>query len=201
MARTKQYQPELVVDVAMDVFWSQGYGATSVEDLAAATGLSRSSLYAEYGSKRALFGSAVDHYLQYLSSLLAPVADGGLEAVVAFFKRTGAGLGGFHRGCLMANGMAELGQTDDDFKRDAARYRSMIREALTVALEAAESTGQTEPGVSERRAEFLTTQLLGLFVELRSREIQSDSDAAASIVAEVASWQRLSFQRRLGKRG
>ena len=45
---------------AMHAFWTRGYEATSMQDLVAATGVNRASLYATYGDKRALFTAAVE---------------------------------------------------------------------------------------------------------------------------------------------
>ena len=39
----------------MDVFWQDGFAATSLDDLSAATGLNRPSLYGAFGDKRALY--------------------------------------------------------------------------------------------------------------------------------------------------
>ena len=199
MSRTKQYEPDKVVGIAMNTFWSQGYGATSIEDLAEATGLSRSSLYSEYGSKRALFSASVNHYLEYFSSRLAPLSDGGLEALEDFFEQISADQPGKPTGCLMVNTMTEFVPPDSNFADDAALYRIMVTDALLGALSAAEVRGDIDPGSSGRRADFLTTQLFGLFVELRAQSSRADLERSVeAILAEVGSWKRLSLKRRLG---
>ena len=48
----------------MCVFWLKGYEATSVEDLVAATGLSRSSLYQTFGAKQALIAKVLDRFAE-----------------------------------------------------------------------------------------------------------------------------------------
>ena len=199
MSRTKQYEPEIIAGIAMNVFWTQGYGATSIEDLAEATGLSRSSLYSEYGSKRALFSAAVNHYLEYFSSRLAPLSDGGLDALEEFFEQISADQPGKPAGCLMVNTMTEFVLADPSFADDAALYRIMVKDAFSDALAAAELSGEIDPGSSGRRADFLTTQLFGLFVELRAQSPRADIERSVeAILAEVGSWKRLSLKRRLG---
>ena len=59
MGRHKQFDDTVVVRAARDVFWQRGYASTSLADLEAATGLSRSSMYQTYGSKRGLFDRAL----------------------------------------------------------------------------------------------------------------------------------------------
>jgi TetR/AcrR family transcriptional regulator, transcriptional repressor for nem operon len=55
MARTKDFDEGEVLTRAMNLFWSRGYGATSMEDLVNALGISRSSLYDTYTDKHSLF--------------------------------------------------------------------------------------------------------------------------------------------------
>jgi AcrR family transcriptional regulator len=52
--RPRSFDPDEVLDRARAVFWNLGYAATSLDDLAAATGLNRPSLYAAFGDKHAL---------------------------------------------------------------------------------------------------------------------------------------------------
>ena len=54
MGRPKGYDRETVLLAARDLFWEQGYERTSIADLEERTGLNRSSLYTEFGSKRQL---------------------------------------------------------------------------------------------------------------------------------------------------
>ena len=47
---------------AMNLFWRQGYAATSIADLVACMGIGRGSLYNEFGNKHDLFVWALRHY-------------------------------------------------------------------------------------------------------------------------------------------
>lgn len=53
--RPRAYSPDAALGAARDAFWSAGYSATSLDDLAAATGMNRPSLYAAFGNKQALY--------------------------------------------------------------------------------------------------------------------------------------------------
>lgn len=59
MARPRSFEEAVVVDAATRCFTDLGYAATSVDDLVAATGLHRGSLYGAFGSKRGLFLAAL----------------------------------------------------------------------------------------------------------------------------------------------
>ena len=52
----------------MEVFWSKGLGATSLNDLTEAMGVARSSLYAAFGDKDTLFARALDLYMGEISA-------------------------------------------------------------------------------------------------------------------------------------
>ncbi len=63
MAGKKAFQPEQVLDKAVDLFWQQGYEGTSIEELLACMGLGRGSLYDTFGDKHALYLAALKRYL------------------------------------------------------------------------------------------------------------------------------------------
>lgn len=60
--RPRTFDPDQVLENAMQLFWSQGYEATSLQDLLLATGLSKSSLYESFGNKQSLFEAAFTRY-------------------------------------------------------------------------------------------------------------------------------------------
>jgi AcrR family transcriptional regulator len=57
--RPRQFDPEVALKAASDRFRMFGFAATSLDDLAAATGLARPSLYAAFGDKKALYLAAL----------------------------------------------------------------------------------------------------------------------------------------------
>jgi len=57
----------------MDVFWQDGFAATSLDDLSAATGLNRPSLYGAFGDKRALYLQAYRQYRKRVNEAFTPL--------------------------------------------------------------------------------------------------------------------------------
>ena len=53
--RPRAYDPDTALRAATETFWDGGYAATSLDDLSAATGMNRPSLYAAFGDKEALY--------------------------------------------------------------------------------------------------------------------------------------------------
>jgi AcrR family transcriptional regulator len=60
--RPRAYDPKTALARAADTFWKAGYAGTSLDDLAAATGMNRPSLYAAFGDKRELYLKTLEHY-------------------------------------------------------------------------------------------------------------------------------------------
>ncbi|MFK0294747.1 TetR/AcrR family transcriptional regulator [Streptomyces sp. NPDC090442] len=75
VGRPRAFDMEAVLDAAMLLFWEQGYEATSMSQLRAATELSSASLYAAFGSKEGLFQQVVEHYAKGPGSATDIVAD------------------------------------------------------------------------------------------------------------------------------
>ncbi|HTL65069.1 MAG TPA: TetR/AcrR family transcriptional regulator [Pseudolabrys sp.] len=60
--RPRAYDPDTALARAADVFWRNGYDGTSLDDLVAATGMNRPSLYAAFGDKRDLYLKTLARY-------------------------------------------------------------------------------------------------------------------------------------------
>ena len=88
--RPKSFCPDRALENAMQLFWQRGYEAASLQDLQAATGLSKSSLYESFGNKQSLFEAAFTRYFDSRS-----------QQMRERLQRAESPLG-FIRGCLLA---------------------------------------------------------------------------------------------------
>src|SRR5256885_4367807 len=64
MGRPRAFREDKALDAAMRVFWEKGYEGASLDDLTAAMGINRSSLYSSFGDKEQLFKQAIAHYVE-----------------------------------------------------------------------------------------------------------------------------------------
>ena len=76
--RPRAYDPALALTRAMDVFWRDGFAATSLDELSAATGMNRPSLYGAFGDKRELYIKAYQHYRERAREGMAELFGAGL---------------------------------------------------------------------------------------------------------------------------
>ena len=168
MARPREFDVNAALERAMDVFWSKGYEATSLDDLCEATGLSRSSLYATFGNKRDLLLQTVDRYIERrtpnIRAVLArqPNIHKGIAALLReFIDQIVSGAG--RRGCFLGNCAAELPRSDRTalarVRRGLARTEETFREALARAA----ARGELPVGADvDALARFLTASFQGL---------------------------------------
>jgi TetR/AcrR family transcriptional regulator, copper-responsive repressor len=70
--RPRAYQPEIALGKALDLFRKDGFAATSLDDLSAATGMNRPSLYGAFGDKRELY---LKSYARYRADARAALLD------------------------------------------------------------------------------------------------------------------------------
>ena len=70
--RPRAYEPDVALGKALDLFRKDGFAATSLDDLSAATGMNRPSLYGAFGDKRELY---IKSYQRYRDEARAAMVD------------------------------------------------------------------------------------------------------------------------------
>ncbi|HVM83284.1 MAG TPA: TetR/AcrR family transcriptional regulator [Candidatus Binatia bacterium] len=154
MARPKEFDAEKVLASAAEVFWRQGYDVVSIQDLEAATGLGRGSLYNAFGDKEGLFIAALDRYLDKFGAVplrhLAE-ADVGkgirlmLEAIIARMSDPAN-----PRGCLLTNSSLAFGTGSSRIDAHVAGKVQAMEEALQTAIVRARREGQIPASVDPK---------------------------------------------------
>lgn len=188
MARHKAFEKEAVLQKAMEVFWERGYEATSMQDLVAAMGINRGSLYDTFQDKRHLFLSAIAYYNQTI-----------VEQTIARFKRPGAARRAIedhfhtvveytvadssHRGCLVTNTIVELSTRDLEIAAQIKANLQRIEDAFFSALLRAQDRGELSPEKDLRAlARYFTTAMQGLRVMAK---LNPDRVALQDVVSVV----------------
>lgn len=185
MARRRGFDDLAAVRAARELFWEKGYEATSLAELQSVTGLSRSSMYAAYGSKRGLFERAALSYLtDIVGPLLAPmeVPGAGTRDIQGFFQAMADVLRSpdrrfAKRGCFVLNTVLELEQLDQRASDMVSQYRVRVQAAVTNALTS------TADDARAARAEVLTAMHVGIMVTARVDPV------AAAIACETVAAQ------------
>lgn len=168
MARPREFDVDSALEHAMDVFWSKGYEATSLDDLCNATGLSRSSLYATFGSKRELLLQTVDRYVELRAPRIEAILEQsanlpeGIAALLReFIDQIVAGAG--RRGCFLGNCAAELPSGDPTALARVRQGLERMEATFRHGLAEAQRRGELPSGADvDALARFLTASFQGL---------------------------------------
>ncbi len=168
MARPREFDVDTALERALDVLWSKGYEATSLDDLCAATDLSRSSLYATFGSKRKLFLRSVERYVERrtpnIVAILAqplPIRETFAALLQEFIGQIVAGPG--RRGCFLGNCAAELPRGDRAALAQVRQGLECTQAIFRNALARAKARGELQSDADVTAlARFLTTAIQGL---------------------------------------
>ena len=168
MARHKEFDRDEVLHKAMDVFWSRGYEAASIEDLVKHMGINRQSLYDTFGDKHSLYLEALDRYhevhgrkvfelLEQPGSVkknLRQVFEAIVEGSLCDEQR---------RGCFMGNAMSELAGRCKETAARTSSHMAAAEETFYRALLRGKKVGELK-GVRDPRAvaRFLFSSSQGL---------------------------------------
>jgi TetR/AcrR family transcriptional repressor of nem operon len=174
MARPKAFDVDDALERAMELFWRQGYQATSLPDLVQHMGIGRQSLYDTFGGKRQLFLQALDRYAAVmiggaLGRLERPGASiddltAFLEAVVAY--QTGKQV---RTACLMINSAMELAVSDREVTRRASAHHQRMEDAFRRVLEHAAAQDDIHPLLPvDTVARHMVATILGMVVAAKS---------------------------------
>lgn len=182
MARTKEFNPDNALNVAMEIFWQRGYEATSVQDLCVQMGINKGSFYNTFGSKRALFLAALDRYVK----LHEPAPDlveslGSAKEAIAqiFYDIRELSIADVNcHGCMMVNTIVELAPHDAEIatlsEANRKDYEDTFYHLLSIAREMEEVSAKLDLRATAR---FLTNAMYGLRVTaktVRDRAILED---------------------------
>lgn len=174
MARPREFDEATVLDAAMQCFWAHGYEATSVKDLIERTGLTAASLYNAYGDKRAMFRTALDHYIEksigarlQRSESLPP-----RDAVRAFFEDIlRRSLSDRERkGCMIVNCALEMAPHDKEFRETIVETLGRLEAFFLNCVERGQADGTITSAVpAVGLAQHLLGVLMGVHVLARVR--------------------------------
>jgi TetR/AcrR family transcriptional repressor of nem operon len=170
MGRPKAFDEDTVLDAATELFWSQGYDATSMADLEAGMGMGRQSIYNAFGDKRALFLRALERYIRNNgenvdATLRAPGR--GLDAIRRHFEALVdfAAPQGPRRGCLVANSILEVGESDEAIAGRCQANQELVLDGFRHALRTAIADGDLSESVDvDAMARMLLAQTYGMSV-------------------------------------
>lgn len=174
--RPRAYDPEAALQRVTDSFWKTGYAGTSLDDISAATGMNRPSLYAAFGDKRALYLEALAGYWRHALADMRAALAADLALGDALMRVYDGALSIYFSGDGRPRGCFVLGTAVTEAVADAE-----IRQSLTAGFQSFDS---------DFEARLRTAQEKG--------ELKKDADPAALAVLATATMHTIAIRARIG---
>jgi transcriptional regulator, TetR family len=150
MPRVKAFDEKVVLEKAMELFWKQGFHATSMQDLVSHLGINRASLYDTYGGKKALFLKTFQHYRninqQFMSTFLnaEPDVRKGLRKLLMMAVQQAKNDADF-KGCFAVNNTVEFVPNDPDMLEVLQENKQQLETIFLNYLQKGVATSQMSP--------------------------------------------------------
>jgi len=176
MARLREFDYDKVLDGGLQLFWRDGYEATSLDGLLEKTGLSKSSFYGAFGSKHDMLLVSLDRYVEtVLQANIDDLKRGpARQAIIRSFEKI-LGFAPSSKVCFLHLCAAELAGHDQLVRTRVRRGLELLREAYRDAIVRGQAAGDFKSGAdADALATFLVSNLYGLQVLARA-SVASDA--------------------------
>src|SRR5688572_27796992 len=170
--RPRIFDEEEILNKAVNLFWANGYEATSTEDLLDGMKINKGSLYHAFGSKKELFSRCLDffasHSLKAIETKLKE-AKSPVEGIRNFFLELATANNQAHQnGCFMGNSLAELANIDKQLKEKAVANLMAMENLFYEYIEAAKKSKELKTKEDARiLARYLITLWNGINITRR----------------------------------
>lgn len=188
--RPPTYDRDVALGAIRDVFWDRGFSATSLDDIAAAAGMNRPSLYGAFGDKREMYLAAlrmfaVESGRELQKALEAPTLR---EALEAFYARAIQDYvsGGGPRGCLVICTAVTEATGDPAIRSALAAILAELDAVVAVRIARAQAEGdRCTGGPAKVLAQVATSVLHSVAVRARAGARRSELLTIARAAVEL----------------
>ena len=191
--RPRAYDPQAALKQATETFWKTGYSGTSLDSIAAATGMNPPSLYAAFGNKHAIYLEALARYweisLAATREALAedrPLGESLMLAYEAALSIYFSGKGNA-RGCfVIGTAVTEAGE-DAAIRNSVAAGLRAIDADFEVRFRKAIERGELKPGADPATLAILAAATMHT-IAIRARtgarraELREIAQKAVSVI-------------------
>jgi AcrR family transcriptional regulator len=190
MGRPRGFDENAALEAAMRVFWEKSYEGATLSDLTSAMGINRSSMYAAFGDKAALFRRAMERYregpMRYMRDALEkPVLRDALASLlhdtVLFLCQPG-----HPRGCFSIQAALACGGDAEPIQKAMVEWRRAGEKALRKRFVLARRAGELPNDISPADfARFIATVMAGLAVQAVNGASRDEMKRAADLALKA----------------
>lgn len=172
--RVRQFDVDEALDRAMEVFWKRGYEGATLDELTAAMGINRPSLYAAFGNKEELYRKVLDRYragpVAFVAEALAQptareVAESLLRGTVRLLTHKS-----HPAGCMVIRGTLACGAEAEGIRQEVQTIREQTVGEIRERFEQAMAEGDLPKGTDcNALVRYVTTVMHGMAVQPMSK--------------------------------
>jgi TetR/AcrR family transcriptional regulator, transcriptional repressor for nem operon len=187
MGRPASFDQTEILETIQSVFWDNGYSATSLDDIMQSTGLGKGSLYGAYGSKQEMYLMAFTDYCDWavadLEQRMRGDDTGAIVRLRAYIQSAAKGGANARRGCVLANGTAEVAGRFPDVDKIIERTFKAMERAIVQCVRQAQSAGDI---AADRNARTIGVTVLAVVRGMGALAQAGTSTASLSLAAQGA---------------
>lgn len=191
MARPREFDPNTTLDVITNVFWTQGFEETSLEDIVQNTGVSRYGLYGAFGNKKEMLKAAIWRYAErmlsdYARDLRQETA--GREELEAYFASIieRAKSDDPWQGCFICKTIAEVAPHDEEIAETIEQLFETMVGIFRNAIENGQKAGDIRTDLNaDQVARGLMTTKIGITMLLNAKSPASNIEDAIKTALRV----------------
>lgn len=184
----KQFDTEVALSKAMEVFWAHGYEAASLSELLKNMGIGKKSLYDTFGNKQSLFLKALDYYARTsIKNIRDRLRAGGspltnLKQLLLEWQEMHSQAGSY--GCMLGTNIADFNTDDSEIAKVMRGYLQQIEDIFSATLTRAQAVGELSSQVNPRnwaRLLLCTTQGMALLGRVMDEDTTLEGALEAAI--------------------
>lgn len=189
MGRSREFDENVVLQKAMELFWKQGYEKTSMNDLVEHMGIHRRSLYDTFGDKHTLYLKVIDHYGEYYTDKIKTEvlsAETVNQAIQFIFDYMIEASEDRPCGCLLVNAATELASQDKEVEEKAEEAFLQAEHFLAELIRKGQETGEFPLDLdADALAEVLHNNMLGIRVRTKTTAKKENLHRIANFCLEL----------------
>ena len=194
MGRPREFDAEVALDQAMEVFWRHGYEGATIAQLTEAMGINPPSLYACFGNKEGLLKAALDRYTKLRGVWMDEVVAAPTARDVA--ERMLMGIADKQTdpakppGCLLVQGGIACGSGSENVPFELAARRAENEDQLRERFVRAKAEGDLKPGSDPAAlARYVSAVSVGMGVMASSGSDREALRQVASVAVQAVEAQ------------
>lgn len=151
--RPRQFDQQAALQAALDVFWTKGLSAASLDDLGLAMDMNRPSIYRAFGNKETIYRKAIRQFSGGMEQAFEQTmgAEDDIRIALSKFYLSALGIytgGESPKGCMIMSTAVTAATSHPEIQTDLLELIQHLDKKITRRFQQAQKSGQIKPDVN-----------------------------------------------------